>query len=388
MSGCIALVVAAGRGRRTGGDIPKQYRPVGGVPVLRRTVAAFRFHPRVDGLRVVIHPDDRELYDAAVAGFDLPAPALGGASRQESVRLGLESLENQAPARILIHDAARPFVDAGVIDRALDALDRSIGAIVAVPVVDSLKREADGDKGAAVLGGAVDRSGLWRAQTPQAFHFAEILAAHREAEGQSLSDDAAVAERAGLELALVSGNEDNFKLTTDSDFERAERMLAAVTETRLGTGFDVHAFGPGDHVWLCGVRIPHDRGLVGHSDADVGLHALADAIFGAIGAGDIGVHFPPGDPRWRGTASDAFLKHAAGLVAERAGDVVHVDVTLICESPRIRPHHGEMVRRLTEILGLEAGRVSVKATTTDGLGFTGRGEGVAAQAAATVRLRR
>jgi len=382
MPGHAALIVAAGRGHRFGGPMPKQYRTLGGRPLLRYCLAAFARHPDIAAVRAVIHPDDRGLYGAAAAGLPkMLEPVPGGAERQDSVRLGLESLEHRAPDTVLIHDAARPFLSQAIIGATVAQLADTQGALVAVPVVDTLKRGADG----RVLG-TVDRTGLWRAQTPQGFRYGAILDAHRAAAGRALTDDAAVAEAAGLSVGLVPGSEDNFKVTTEDDLARAERLLAAATETRTGMGFDVHAFGPGDHVWLCGVKVPHEAGLVGHSDADVGLHAITDAILGAVGAGDIGVHFPPSDPEWRAAASDAFLRHAAGMVEARGGSVVHVDLTLICEAPRLRPHHAAMVARVAEILGLAEERVSIKATTTERLGFTGRGEGIAGQAVATVRL--
>jgi 2-C-methyl-D-erythritol 4-phosphate cytidylyltransferase / 2-C-methyl-D-erythritol 2,4-cyclodiphosphate synthase len=373
MSSCIALVVAAGRGFRLGGPLPKQRLPFGGAAVLRYSVATFLAHPGVDHVRVVIHPDDRPLYDAAVAGLDLLPPVHGGAQRQDSVRNGLASLAEAAPDRVLIHDGARPFVDAATIDRVLAALQDHPGAIAALPIRDTVKRDSDGR-----IVDTVERRGLWRAQTPQGFRYSEIMAAHRAAEGAELSDDAAVAEQAGLAVALVDGSEENFKVTTTDDLLRAERHLAMQRgDIRTGQGFDVHAFGAGDHVWLCGLKIPHGQGLVGHSDADVGLHALTDALLGALGAGDIGMHFPP---------SHRFLRHAADLVAAAGGSVAHCDVTLICERPKIGPHREAMVARIAEILGLDPRRVSVKATTTEQLGFTGRGEGIAAQAIATVRL--
>jgi 2-C-methyl-D-erythritol 4-phosphate cytidylyltransferase/2-C-methyl-D-erythritol 2,4-cyclodiphosphate synthase len=381
MTQCVALVVAAGRGMRAGGGVPKQYRELGGRPVLRWSLERFVRHPRVGAVRAVIHPDDRALYDEAAHGLELLPPVAGGATRQDSVRLGLESLAEANPASVLIHDAARPFIDDATIDRTIAALAEAPGAIVAVPVADTIKR---GDGGRVV--GTVDRGGLWRAQTPQGFRFADILAAHRAAAGADLSDDAAVAERAGLAVALVQGSETNAKLTSDDDLRRAARLAEAALETRVGTGFDVHVFGPGDHVWLCGVKVPHAQALVGHSDADVALHALTDAILGAIGAADIGAHFPPSDARWRGASSDKFLAHAVSLLRERGGAVVHADVTIVCERPKVGPHRAAMVARLAEILGVDAARCSVKATTTEGLGFTGRGEGIAAQAVATVRL--
>lgn len=381
MSGCYALLVAAGRGTRLPGDVPKQYRVLGGEPILRRAAAAFLRHPAIAGVRVVIHPDDRALYDGAVSGLDLLAPVAGGATRQDSVRNGLESLADRAPDHVMIHDAARPFVSAASIAAARDALDSAQGAIVAVPVVDSLKRAGGGHLA------AVDRKDLWRAQTPQAFRYADILAAHRSAAGLDLTDDAAVAERAGLSVAIAPGSEDNFKITSEDDIARGERLVAARPALpRTGMGFDVHPFGPGDHVWLCGVKVPFERGLVGHSDADVGLHALTDAVLGALADGDIGAHFSDRDPRWKGARSELFLKHAAELVRARGGRILHLDLTLICEQPRIRPHHAAMVARIAEIAGLEANRVSVKATTTERLGFTGRGEGIAGQAVATVLL--
>jgi 2-C-methyl-D-erythritol 4-phosphate cytidylyltransferase/2-C-methyl-D-erythritol 2,4-cyclodiphosphate synthase len=381
MTECVALVVAAGRGMRAGGAVPKQYRELGGKPVLRWSLERFVRHPRVDAVRAVIHPDDRPLYDEAAQGLALLPPVHGGVTRQESVRFGLESLVETKPRTVLIHDAARPFVDDAVIERTVAALAQTPGAIVAVPVADTIKR-GDGPR----IAGTVDRASLWRAQTPQGFRFADILVAHREAAGADLSDDAAVAERAGLAVSLVPGSETNAKLTSDDDLRRAALIANAALETRVGTGFDVHGFGPGDHVWLCGVKVPHAQALVGHSDADVALHALTDAILGAIGEADIGAHFAPGDARWRGAASDRFLAHAVSLLAARGGSVVHADITIVCERPKVGAHRAAMVARLAEILGIEASRCSVKATTTEGLGFTGRGEGIAAQAVATVRL--
>ncbi|HZB93577.1 MAG TPA: bifunctional 2-C-methyl-D-erythritol 4-phosphate cytidylyltransferase/2-C-methyl-D-erythritol 2,4-cyclodiphosphate synthase [Stellaceae bacterium] len=382
MSSCIALVVAAGRGTRLGGPLPKQYLPLAGRPLLRHSLETLACHPGIDAVRVVYNPDDDAAYAAAARGLDLLAPVAGGAARQESVRLGLESLASRPPDKVLIHDAARPFLDHGMIDRVLAALDEAPGAIPALPLKDTVKRGLEGR-----ITETLERSSLWRAQTPQGFHYAAILAAHRAAAGSELSDDAAVAERAGLAVRLVQGSEANFKVTTTEDLEQAERMLLARQgDVRTGQGFDVHAFGPGDRVFLCGIEIPHEHGLVGHSDADVGLHALTDAILGALGAGDIGEHFPPSDPQWRGAPSHRFLSHAAGLVAAAGGRIAHVDVTLICERPKIGPHRPAMVARIAEILAIEPRRVSVKATTTEGLGFTGRREGIAAQAVATLRL--
>lgn len=376
-----ALVVAAGRGQRLGVERPKQYLPLAGSPVLRHSVAAFLRHEGINAVRVVIHAQDRALYDEAVGDLALLEPVTGGATRQGSVRLGLESLEALEPDIVLIHDAARPCVTAALIDRVLGALEDATGALPAVAVSDCVKRAENG----RVIE-TVDRAGLWRAQTPQAFRFRAILDAHRAAADQDLADDAAVAEAAGLEVALVEGSADNVKLTTGDDLAHAERLLGAAAETRVGFGFDVHRFGPGDHVMICGVRVPSDRGLVGHSDADVGLHALVDAVLGALGLGDIGSHFPPTDPRWRDADSAQFVAEARRLAAAAGASVIHVDVTLICEAPRLGPYRTAMVARIGELLGVGAKRVSVKATSTDRLGFTGRGEGIAAQAVATLHV--
>jgi 2-C-methyl-D-erythritol 4-phosphate cytidylyltransferase / 2-C-methyl-D-erythritol 2,4-cyclodiphosphate synthase len=382
MDSIYALVVAAGRGTRFGGDLPKQYLPLGGAMVLRHAVAALARHPRIAKVLVAIRPEDRALYDRAVAGLPVLEPVAGGATRQDSVRLGLEALAPYRPQHVLIHDGARPFPDSALIDRVLRGLDEAPAAIPCLPLRDTIKRTENG-----VIEATIDRSELWRAQTPQGFHFDAILAAHRAAAGYELTDDSAVAEAAGLAPLLVAGSEDNLKVTTADDLAAAERLIAGRHgDVRVGQGFDVHAFGPGDRITICGVEIPHSASLVGHSDADVGLHALTDALLGAIGAGDIGMHFPPNDPRWRGAASDRFPRHAAELVAARGGIVAAVDVTIICERPKIGPHRAAMVERIAEILDIAAGRVSVKATTTDRLGFSGRGEGIAAQAVATVRL--
>ncbi|MSO75699.1 MAG: bifunctional 2-C-methyl-D-erythritol 4-phosphate cytidylyltransferase/2-C-methyl-D-erythritol 2,4-cyclodiphosphate synthase [Alphaproteobacteria bacterium] len=379
---CVALIVAAGRGERAGGGLPKQYRAVAGVAVLRRSIVAFAGHPGVGAVRCVIHAGDRALYEAAVEGLDLLEPTPGGATRQESVRLGLESLALLAPRLVLIHDAARPFVSPAVIDATLAALGETEGAIPGLAVHDTLKRAKAGR-----IEATVERAGLWRAQTPQGFRYGAILAAHRRVAGREHSDDAAVAEAAGMAVRIVAGSEDNVKLTTSEDFSRAERALTIGTDRiAVGSGFDVHAFGPGTSVRLCGVTILHDQGLAGHSDADVGLHALTDAILGALGEGDIGSHFPPSEARWKGADSALFLRHAADLVRDRGGRIEHVDVTLICERPKVGPHRGAMRQRVARILDLAIAAVGIKATTTEGLGFTGRREGIAAQAVATLRL--
>lgn len=388
-----AIIVAAGRGTRAAASAsrPKQYVDLAGRCVLTRTLDCFLAHPRIAFTLVVIHPDDRALYDAATAGLagTLLAPVNGGATRQDSVRNGLVALAQQHVTRVLIHDAARPFLPHDVIDRVLQGLEDHEGIVAGIALADTLKRtNADG-----TVTGTVDRGGLWRAQTPQGFRFDRILAAHLAAhrDGRAdFTDDAAVAEHAGLTVGVVVGSERNVKLTTPEDIAMAEHSLAArdsiPREVRTGQGFDVHRLVPGDHVWLCGLRIPHTASLEGHSDADVGLHALTDAILGAIGAGDIGLHFPPTDQRWKGAASHVFLRHAADLLAARGGRITHVDVTILAEAPKIAPHRERMRASMAGILGLDVDRVSVKATTTEQLGFTGRGEGIAAMAVATVTL--
>lgn len=376
-----ALIVAAGRGVRAGGDLPKQYRSVGGAPLLRHAVVRLLAQPAITTVCVVVNPDDRLHYDRAVAGLAVGAPIAGGATRQASALAGLEALADNPPAIVMIHDAARAFVPDSVIAGLLAAFDdpATDGAVPALAVTDSLRR------GSRTYDAMVDRDGLWRVQTPQAFRYPALLAAHRAAPGGA-TDELAIAMAAGLCVVVTPGDEDAFKVTEASDFAKAEAMIASPTSPRAASGFDVHRFGPGDHVWLCGVRIPHSHGLIGHSDADAGLHALTDALLGTIAAGDIGDHFPPSDPQWRGAASDRFLAHAAGLVRAAGGVIDHVDVTLVCERPKIGPHREAMRDRIADILGLAVARVSVKATTTEMLGFTGRSEGLAAQALASVRL--
>lgn len=384
------VIVAAGRGYRAGGDVPKQYRALGGTAVLARTLDTFARHPRVDTVLTVIHESDRKHFEAAAGGLSekLAAPVAGGATRQVSVCAGLERLAALEPRNVLIHDAARPFADNALIDRVIAGLEASEGVVPALPVTDTLKRAVDHR-----VSETIPRAGLWRAQTPQGFRFDRLREAHNAALNagkDDFTDDAAIAEWHGLDVLLVEGAEANIKLTTNDDFEAAERQLGfrrqAAGEVRFGHGFDVHAFCDGDHVMLCGVKIAHDKGLAGHSDADVGLHALTDALLGAIGEQDIGAHFPPDDPKWRGAASDRFLTDAMARVRARGGVVVNVDVTLICEAPKIGPHRDKMRSRIAEILETDTERVSVKATTTEGLGFTGRREGIAAQASATVQL--
>ena len=375
------LIVAAGRGERAGAGISKQYRNLGGKPVLRWSAEAFLAHPDIRAVRCVIRGEDAEMYRASVGDMGLQDPVIGGATRQESVRNGLEALAASAPQYVLIHDAARPLVSGNAIGRVIGALDGADAAAPFLGVAYTLRRKcARGYE-------TVPRENLFRAQTPQGFRFPAILEAHRAFAGTQATDDIEIAERAGLTIAPVQGEEMNLKLTTAEDFALAERLASsALSDVRTGTGIDAHGFTDGDHVWLCGVKIPHDAGLAGHSDADAGLHALTDAILGAISAADIGVHFPPSDVRWRKAPSHLFLQHAASLVRDLKGIISHVDVTIICERPKVAPYRDAMRARVAEILGIDLERVSVKATTTDGLGFTGRREGIAAQATATVRL--
>ena len=376
----IAIIVGAGRGHRFGGEMPKQYRTLGTEPVLRWSVRAFADHPEVDRIIGVIHPDDTALFEAATEGIQNVSSISGGKERQDSARNGVVAAIDAGADRVLIHDAARPFISRDLISGILDALDDAAGAIPALSVSDTLKRGAEG-----IVGGTVDRTGLFRAQTPQGFRAKEALAAHEQAAGKAFTDDAAVAEAAGLTVALVPGEERNFKITTQDDLDRAERELAC-GETRTGFGFDVHRFEDGASVRLCGVDIAHDFKLAGHSDADVAFHALTDAILGAIGKGDIGEHFPPTDSRWKGADSEVFLAEAARMARDLGATISNVDLTIICEAPKVNPHRAAMRGRVAEVLGIDIQRVNIKATTTERLGFTGRREGIAAQAVATVRL--
>lgn len=373
------ILVAAGRGARAGGEVPKQWRPLAGRPVLAHTAAAFRA-AGLHRLLAVIQPEDA----ARAERLGLPWVA-GGATRTESVRAALEHLVADPPAHVLIHDGARPLVSPEVVGGVMHALRIAPAAAPALPVTDALWR-AEGGR----VAGTAPRDGLFRAQTPQGFAFDAILAAYRAHPGAA-DDDVAVARAAGLDVTITGGDEDNLKLTWPADFARAEAILARKRATeggkvdiRTGNGFDVHRFGPGDGVWLCGVKIPHGRALQGHSDADVGMHALTDAILGALAEGDIGTHFPPSDPQWKGAESHIFLRHAMGLATARGFRLNHADVTLICEAPKIGPHTPAMRAALAAILGIAPDRVSVKATTSEQLGFTGRGEGIAAMATATL----
>ncbi len=379
-----AVVLAAGRGLRSGGGLPKQYRRVGDQSVIRLSLRRFLSHPEVGRVQPVIHPDDAPFYESAIAGLELPKPVAGGASRQDSVLAGLSALEALKPDLVLVHDAARPFASAQLVTRAIAAAKDSGAAIPALAVTDTVKLV---DAAGAIVS-TLDRAALRIVQTPQAFAFDTLLAAHRRAAAggrHDFSDDAALAEWAGLRVTTFEGEPGNVKLTTPEDFARAASPANAY-ETRTAMGFDVHAFGPGDHVMLGGLRIAHSRALSGHSDADVALHAAVDAILGAIADGDIGAHFPPYDPQWRGATSDIFLRFAVARLAARAGKIVHLDLTIVCEEPRIGPHRDAMRARIAEIAGIDLDRVAVKATTSEGLGFTGRGEGIVAYATATVRL--
>ncbi|MFN3277607.1 MAG: bifunctional 2-C-methyl-D-erythritol 4-phosphate cytidylyltransferase/2-C-methyl-D-erythritol 2,4-cyclodiphosphate synthase [Paracoccus hibiscisoli] len=371
--GFAALITAAGRGTRAGGGTPKQWRDLAGQPVLDRTLAAFAGFERVV---LVVHPDDMGQAIARYAGA--VTIVAGAQTRAASVRAGLEALEGQV-SHVLIHDGARPLVPDAVIRGVIDALQAGADAAApALPVSDALWRGSDG-----LVTATAPRDGLFRAQTPQGFALTRILAAHRDHPADA-ADDVELALRSGMEVAITPGSEDNLKITFPADFARAERNLETDMDIRLGNGYDVHAFGPGDHVTLCGIRVPHDAGLMGHSDADVGMHALTDAIYGALAQGDIGRHFPPSDPQWKGADSAIFLAHAASMARDKGFRIGNADVTLICEAPKIGPHALDMAHRLSEIMGLDAARISVKATTSERLGFTGRREGIAAIATATL----
>lgn len=384
----ICLIAAAGSGTRVGDQLPKQYLPLAGVPMLRHTVLAFLNHQGIDAVRVIYNPEHQDLYDTAVGDLDLLSPVAGGAARQESVRLGLESLREFSPRRVLIHDAARPLVNARVIDRVLEAIATHKAVIPVLPVEDTIKRCADGH-----IIHTINRTDLMRAQTPQGFSYSDILNAHDRTKGQEFTDDAAINEHLNIPVTTVRGSQINFKITTNEDLKRAEKLMARNTAsiTHTGMGFDVHAFCPAkssanNAIMLCGVAVPYDRSLEGHSDSDVGLHAVVDALLGAIGGGDIGEHFPPTDETYKGMDSSVFLAHADTLVKQAGGRIVNIDVTLICQAPKIGPHKEAMRQRIADILGIQASHVNIKATTTEGLGFTGRGEGVAAQAIANVAL--
>lgn len=369
-----AIIVAAGRGTRAGGDVPKQWQEIAGKRIVDWTLDAFLNHPQIDQVVLVVHPDDADLAPQS----DKLIVAFGGATRSASVANGLEAIEGTGVDYALIHDVARPCVSATVISNVVDALSHEKGAAPAVQVSDALW-----ESGSDYVERSKPRDGLYRAQTPQGFHFDAILAAHR-ANTTAAADDVEVATMAGIQVKIVEGHEDNLKVTTPHDFARAERILGTQMDIRLGNGYDVHRFGEGDHVVLCGVKVDHTRGLQGHSDADVGMHAVTDAIYGALADGDIGQHFPPSDPQWKGAASDIFLRHAVELAASRGFRISNIDCTLVCEFPKIGPHSDAMRTRMAEIMGMDVTRVSVKATTSEKLGFTGREEGIAAIATATL----
>jgi 2-C-methyl-D-erythritol 4-phosphate cytidylyltransferase / 2-C-methyl-D-erythritol 2,4-cyclodiphosphate synthase len=392
--GVTALIVAAGRGSRAGQGLPKQYRTVGGIPVLTRTLQAFLGVQSIRHIQVVIHPDDLSLYESAVgslvdeAGLRLRPPAMGGQTRCDTVRNGLAALAGvDDRAIVLIHDGARPFVTADLINHAIAHARQHGPCIPVLAVTDTIKQVGPDGEVTATL----DRDRLRSVQTPQAFPLAIIRAAHAEAARQARSDftdDGALIEWLGLPLCTFPGDVANIKLTTVQDFTQAEMRTSPSTAllTRVATGYDVHAFGPGDHIWLCGVRVPHVQGVVAHSDGDVALHALCDAIFGVIGDGDIGVHFPPGDEAWRGASSDQFLAYACSRLAARGGIIDHLDLSIVCERPRIGPHREAMRQRIASLADVDIEQIGLKATTSERLGFTGRSEGLAALATVTVRL--
>lgn len=375
----VALIVAAGTGTRAGGTVPKQFALLAGQPMIAHSHTALAAHPAIADVIVAIGDGQDALLDAAIGAV----PRLtGGATRRQSVRAGLEIIAAGGGADlVLIHDAARPFLPAAVIDRLIAALGDSAGAVPVLPVADTLAN------GIEILGATVPRDGLFRVQTPQAFHFPAVLDAHRQwPDGEDATDDAQMVRRFGGEVAMVEGDIMLEKVTYPADFAAAEARQGSTLIARTAMGYDVHRLEVGEELWLGGILIPHDKGLSGHSDADVGLHALTDALLGTIGAGDIGTHFPPSDPQWRGAASYKFLQHAAHLITERGGIIDFVDLTLICEAPKIGPHREAMRARIAELLALDTDQVSIKATTTEKLGFTGRGEGIAAQAVATIRV--
>ncbi len=387
----VALIVAAGKGLRAGGDVPKQFAPLGGKALVAWSVAAFAAHYDIDAIYVVIGAGQEELLAGALNTGGTPFhTVVGGAERVDSVRAGLEAIAAAGGAEhVFIHDAARPFPSHMVISRLRDALEHGRGACPTLPCVDTLARTVEAPR--PLLGDVMDRSALVRVQTPQAFHFEAILAAHRHHATQTdtaapPTDDAQMARAFGIAVAQVEGDIALEKITHPVDFARAEALLASNRISRAGMGFDVHRLEAGEALWLCGVRVPHDKGLSGHSDADVALHALTDALLGAIATGDIGSHFPPSDPQWRGAASHRFVEHARDLIHARGGMIDHVDVTIICEAPKIGPHRDAMRAAIAAMLHITIDQVSVKATTTERLGLTGRGEGIAAQAIATIRV--
>ena len=380
---CSVIVVAAGSGSRAGGDLPKQYQQISGMPLIQHTLNALQAIPAIQDIICVINPDDRHLFDTATAHLQQLRSVAGGRTRQESVLRGLQALERDAPDYVLVHDAARPFVSADIVESCLNTLTGgAMGVVPAVKVTDTLK-SVDAD----IIGATVDREKLYAVQTPQGFPYQALLDAHKATPHMNHTDDAAVMESAGHRISISHGTPDNFKVTVASDFKKAEKqIMSTLTDIRTGIGYDVHRLVDGDHVWLCGVKIPHIQSLKGHSDADVAMHALTDALYMALSAGDIGTHFPPTDPQWKGAPSHVFLSHAMEMVTDRGGMVAHLGVTVICENPKVGPHKDAMRQKLAEITSVPLDRISVQATTTEKLGFTGRDEGIAAQAVATVRL--
>ncbi|MGE0755027.1 MAG: bifunctional 2-C-methyl-D-erythritol 4-phosphate cytidylyltransferase/2-C-methyl-D-erythritol 2,4-cyclodiphosphate synthase [Alphaproteobacteria bacterium] len=387
----VALLVAAGTSQRLGSSLPKPYLSIGGQTLLRRTVAAFLGHPSIDGVRVVIRRDHHSMYKKATQGLSMYACVVGGETRQESVRRGLESLIYSKPEKVLIHDIARPMASAELIHRVAERIRPKAAVLPCLPVTDTVRRMADGRSTETI-----DRQDLFSIQTPQGFMFEEILALHRRYEGHGLSDDAALYEKAGLLISRVDGEAANMKITTKKDLEHMQAAMGFLYETRTGMGYDVHALKAHSpdtpvqrqNLTLCGIKIPHTHYLEGVSDADVGLHAIVDAILGSIAAGDIGQHFPPDDLKWQGADSSRFLMYAFELLKQRKGELIHVDLTLVCERPRISQYRTQMAEHIAALLKLSSDRISIKATTTEKLGFAGRGEGIAAQAVATVRIPR
>ena len=386
MAHVAAVVVAAGQGLRAGGELPKQFRRIAGETLLEHALSAFAKSPGIAFVQPVIRSQDLALVRTLMDGINVLEPVSGGVTRQASVRAGLEALLARAPEIVLVHDAVRPFASADLIARAIEAARKTGAAVPALPVADTVKRVSD----AGVIEATLDRNSIRLVQTPQAFAFPALLEAHRRAAAQGrddFTDDAALAEWAGMTVSVFAGEPGNIKFTTPEDFARAEAMQsAALGDVRTGSGLDVHAFGPGDHVTLGGVRIPHPQALTGHSDGDVALHALTDAILGALADGDIGAHFPPSDPQWQGASSDRFLTFAVERVQARGGRIAHLDLTIVCEAPRIGEHRDRMRANIANLAGIGIERVGVKATTSEKLGFTGRGEGIAAYATATIRL--
>jgi len=387
----IVLLMAAGMGERMQADLPKPYLHLGDHTLLRHAAKPFLEHPGIDGVRVVIRREHHALYKKAVEGLTLFPCVIGGDRRQDSVRLGLESIAHRAPKTVLIHDVARPLTNTVLITRVLDGLKKSEAVIPAICITDTLKRVKNN-----TVNETINRENMFAVQTPQGFHFAKLLEAHRALAKDNFTDDAALMEKAGVKVIVVDGDYDNIKITTGKDMERMTALLALDTETRVGHGYDVHALKPHDadtpvgqhQIKICGVKIPFTHYLEGYSDADVGLHALVDALLGAMGEGDIGMHFPADDRKWQGAESERFLLHTYELLKNRGGDVVHLDVTIVCERPRISQHREVMRQHIAQMLKITPDRISIKATTTEKLGFEGRGEGISAQAVATVRLPR